>query len=300
MNQTGGLPTPLYCNILVQRNNPLLLIAQVSPISAIFGLFLLIPIGTIIIVSFWDYNEFKLLPDFVWTNYYDVLSSQVTYKTYLNTFKYTALTWFLTVVIGFTVAYFLAFHVQTLRWQIVLFLLCTIPFWTSNIIRMISWIPFLGRNGVFNSMLQSLGIVNEPLEFLLFSDFSIVLAFVHLYTLFMVVPIFNSMMRIDRSVIEAAIDAGANGWQVLMNVVVPLCKPGISIGSIFVVTLVMGDYITVRLMGGGLRASVGVMMWNEISLLLYPPAAAHAVVLLAVVLIMISLMMRVVDLKKEL
>ena len=126
------------------------------------------------------------------------------------------------------------------------------------------------------------------------------LAFVHLYTLFMVVPIFNSMMRIDRTVMEAAFDAGANGWQMLTNVVIPLCKPGIAIGSIFVVTLVMGDYITVRLMGGGLRASVGVMMSNEISLLLYPPAAANAVVLLAVVLILVSLMMRVVDLKKEL
>ena len=65
----------------------------------------------------------------------------------------------------------------------------------------------------------------------------------------MVVPIFNSMMRIDRSLIEAAIDGGANGWQMLTNVVIPLCKPGIAIGSIFVVTLVMGDYITVRLMG---------------------------------------------------
>jgi putative spermidine/putrescine transport system permease protein len=116
----------------------------------------------------------------------------------------------------------------------------------------------------------------------------------------MVVPIFNSMIRIDRSVMEAAIDAGGNGWQLLTNVVIPLCKPGIAIGSIFVVTLVMGDYITVRLMGGGLRASVGVMMSNEISLLLYPPAAANAVVLLAVVLILVSLMMRVVDLKKEL
>ena len=101
-----------------------------------------------------------------------------------------------------------------MRGQIVLFLICTIPFWTSNIIRMISWIPFLGRNGVFNSMLINIGLIKEPLEFLLFSDFAIVLAFVHLYTLFMVVPIFNSMMRIDRSVLEAAIDAGANDWQV--------------------------------------------------------------------------------------
>ena len=284
----------------MDRKSPLSTLLQISPISLILGFFLVLPIGTILIVSFWDYNDFSFFPDFVWTNYSDALGSNVTYKTYLNTFWYAGLTWFCTFLIGFTVAYFLAFHIHTTRWQIVLFLICTIPFWTSNIIRMISWIPFLGRNGVFNTMLQSIGLIDEPLEFLLFSDFSIVLAFVHLYALFMVVPIFNSMMRIDHSLIEAAIDGGANGWQMLTNVVIPLCKPGIAIGSIFVVTLVMGDYITVRLMGGGQRASVGVMMWNEISLLLYPAAAAHAVVLLAVVLIMVSLMMRVVDLKKEL
>ena len=284
----------------VNRQYPFSTLLQISPISLILGFFLVLPIGTILIVSFWDYNDFSFFPDFVWTNYSDALGSNVTYKTYLNTFWYACLTWLCTFLIGFTVAYFLAFHIHTIRWQIVLFLICTIPFWTSNIIRMISWIPFLGRNGVFNTMLQSIGLINEPLEFLLFSDFSIVLAFVHLYALFMVVPIFNSMIRIDRSLIEAAIDSGANGWQMLTNVVIPLCKPGIAIGSIFVVTLVMGDYITVRLMGGGQRASVGVMMWNEISLLLYPAAAAHAVVLLAVVLIMVSLMMRVVDLKKEL
>ena len=284
----------------MDRKSPLSTLLQISPISLILGFFLVLPIGTILIVSFWDYNDFSFFPDFVWTNYSDALGSNVTYKTYLNTFWYAGLTWLCTFLIGFTVAYFLAFHIHTTRWQIVLFLICTIPFWTSNIIRMISWIPFLGRNGVFNTMLQSIGLINEPLEFLLFSDFSIVLAFVHLYALFMVVPIFNSMMRIDRSLIEAAIDGGANGLQMLTNVVIPLCKPGIAIGSIFVVTLVMGDYITVRLMGGGQRASVGVMMWYEISLLLYPAAAAHAVVLLAVVLIMVSLMMRVVDLKKEL
>ena len=85
-----------------------------------------------------------------------------------------------------------------------LFLLCTIPFWTSNVIRMISWIPLLGRNGVVNSALSGVGIVDQPLEWLLYSDFSVSLGFVHLYTLFMIVPIFNSMVRIDKSLIEAA------------------------------------------------------------------------------------------------
>jgi putative spermidine/putrescine transport system permease protein len=273
---------------------------QVAPLTLTFAVFLLIPIATIVVVSFWDYDSIRVIPDFILLNYEELLTSPVTWRTYLNTLKYAALTWALTLGIGFTVAYFVAFHVKSLTWQITLFMICTIPFWTSNIIRMISWIPFLGRNGILNSTLMAMGVIDQPLEFLLFSDFSVVLAFVHLYVLFMVVPIFNSMMRIERALIEAAVDAGATGWQVLTNVIIPLSKPGIAIGSIFVVTLVMGDFITVRLMSGGQSASVGLMMANEISLLQYPAAAANAVVLLGVVLIMVALMLRIVDIRKEL
>ncbi len=116
----------------------------------------------------------------------------------------------------------------------------------------------------------------------------------------MVVPIFNSMMRIDRRLIEAAVDCGASGFQVLREVIVPLAKPGIAIGSIFVVTLVMGDFVTVRLMSGGQSASVGLIIANQMSLLQYPAAAANAVILLVVVLIAVAAMIRVVDIRKEL
>ncbi len=274
--------------------------ALATPLVLVLSFFLVLPLLTIAMVSFWDYNEYKFFPAFIFGNYEYLLTSKVTLATYLKTLKFTVLTWFFCTIIGFTVAYFLAFHVRSLPWQIALFLLCTIPFWTSNIIRMISWIPFLGRNGIANSMLLDLGIIEQPLEWLLFSDFAVVLAFVHLYVLFMVVPVFNTMMRIDKSLIEAARDAGASGFQILTNVIIPLSKPGLMIGSIFVVTLVMGDFITVRFMSGGQSASVGRVISNEIALLQYPAAAASAVVLLCTVLIMISVMLRFVDVRKEL
>ena len=273
---------------------------QAAPLAIILGGFLMIPIIMIVVVSFWGATEWSIYPAFQFDNYEFLFSSWVTYSVFLKTFKYALVTWALTLLIGFTVAYFLAFHVRKLPWQIALFLLCTVPFWTSNIIRMISWIPFLGRNGIANQTLLSWGIVDEPLEWLLFSDFSVILAFVHLYTLFMVVPIFNSMMRIDRSLLEAATDAGANGLQTLWNVVIPLCKPGIMIGTIFVVTLVMGDFITVRFMSGSQSANVGRLISNDIGLLLYPSACATAVVLLCTVLIIIAIFLRLVDIRKEL
>ncbi|MDJ0685097.1 MAG: ABC transporter permease [Alphaproteobacteria bacterium] len=271
-----------------------------APLTLVLALFLVIPIVVIVVVSFWRATEFSIIPAFVWENYEFLFGSSVTYSVFLNTFQYAITTWACTLVIGFTIAYFLAFHVRTLTWQIALFLLCTIPFWTSNIIRMISWIPFLGRNGIANSTLISMGVVDEPLEWLLFSDFAVILAFVHLYTLFMVVPIFNTMMRIDKSLIEAARDAGASGAQILWNVIIPLTKPGIMIGTIFVVTLVMGDFITVRFMSGSQSANVGRLISNDIALLAYPSAAATAVVLLLTVLIVIGLLLRFVDIRKEL
>jgi len=271
-----------------------------SPLALVLLFFLLLPIVMIVMVSFWGATEFSIYPAFQFDNYEFLFTSPVTYSVFLNTIKYAVITWALTLVIGFTVAYFLAFHVRTLTWQVALFLLCTIPFWTSNIIRMISWIPFLGRNGLANSTLISWGVIDEPVEWLLFSDFSVILAFVHLYTLFMVVPIFNTMMRIDRSLIEAAYDAGATGFQTLTNVIIPLTKPGIMIGSIFVVTLVMGDFITVRFMSGSQSANVGRLISNDIALLQYPSAAATAVVLLITVLLVIGILLRFVDIRKEL
>ncbi len=273
---------------------------QAAPMALILLAFLVAPIVMIVIVSFWGATEYSIYPAFQFDNYEFLFGSPVTYTVFFNTFKYAAITWVLTLTIGFTVAYFLAFEVRSLKWQIALFLLCTIPFWTSNIIRMISWIPFLGRNGLANSTLISWGVIDEPLDWLLFSDFSVILAFVHLYTLFMVVPIFNSMMRIDRSLIEAARDGGASGWQTLLHVIIPLCKPGIMIGTIFVTTLVMGDFITVRFMSGSQRANVGRLISNDISLLQYPSASATAVVLLVTVLILIGLLLRLVDIRKEL
>ncbi|MEL6677660.1 MAG: ABC transporter permease [Pseudomonadota bacterium] len=271
-----------------------------APMALVFAVFLVAPIAMIVVVSFWGATEFSIYPAFQFDNYAFLFGSDVTYRVFFNTFKYAAITWAISLLIGFTVAYFLAFHIRSQKWQIALFLLCTIPFWTSNIIRMISWIPFLGRNGLANSSLMSWGVIDAPLEWLLFSDFSVILAFVHLYTLFMVVPIFNTMMRIDKSLIEAATDAGATGWQTLCYVVIPLTKPGIMIGTIFVVTLVMGDFITVRFMSGSQSANVGRMIQNDIGLLQYPSAAATAVILLITVLMVIGILLRFVDIRKEL
>ncbi|HSV61693.1 MAG TPA: ABC transporter permease [Variovorax sp.] len=283
---------------------------QAAPFALVFLLFFLVPLGLIAMVSLWNFNEYELIPALTLRNYASMFEGCtqltdngdlcVTLSTYLSTLKFCLLVWAITLVLGFAAAYFLAFHVRSTTTQTVLFVMCTVPFWTSNVIRMISWVPLLGRNGLVNQGLIGLGVVNQPVEWLLFSDFSVVLAFVHLYTMFMIVPIFNSMMRIDRALLEAASDAGASGWQTLWNVIVPLCKPGILIGSIFVITIVMGDFVTIGVMGGQQIASVGKIIQVQTSYLQFPLAAANAVILLAVVLMIIWGLTRLVDIRKEL
>jgi putative spermidine/putrescine transport system permease protein len=280
---------------------------QASPFALVFVLFFIVPLLLVAAVSFWDYNEYEMLPGFTLKNYHSIFEgcanlSDVctTLKTYGSTLRLCFMVWAITLVLGFTISYFVAFHVRTAAMQTALFLVCTIPFWTSNVIRMISWIPLLGRHGLINQALVGSGIVRQPVEWLLFSNFSVVLAFVHLFTTFMIVPIFNSMMRIDRALLEAANDLGASGWQTLVNVVIPLSRTGILIGSIFVVTIVMGDFVTVGVMGGQQIASVGKEIQVQTSTLLFPLAAANAVILLAVVLMIIWGMTRLVDIRREL
>src|ERR1700744_693668 len=165
---------------------------QAVPIMLVFSLFFLLPLLFVIIVSAWDYNEYEMVPAFSLRGYTDTFEGCIAdlpelctiLKTYLKTIELCVVTWLLTLLIGFTVAYFLAFHVRSKTWQILLTLLCTIPFWTSNVIRMIAWIPLLGRNGLVNKGLQGMGLIQQPLEWLLVFEFSVVLALVHLLPFF--------------------------------------------------------------------------------------------------------------------
>jgi len=274
---------------------------QVTPLTLVMLLFFVVPVALVVLVSFFRYQMLVgIVPQFTLKNYIDLITNPTTWSLYLSTVKFTLIVLAITFALGFWVAYFLVFHVRNLLTAIGLFLVCTVPFWTSNIIRMISWRPVLGKEGLINTALLQSGIIAEPLDWLLYSDFSVVVAYVHLFTLFMIVPIFNSMARIDKSLLEAAVDAGATRWGVIWNVVLPLSKTGIALGALFVVTLVMGDFFVVSVMSGGLSGSATTGIFNDLQFLNYPRAAASAVILLIIVLLIAASIFRLVDVRKEL
>jgi putative spermidine/putrescine transport system permease protein len=274
--------------------------AYVAPLVVVLIPFFVLPVIAVVAASFFETDGFGgLFPAFNLDNYTEILTSGLTFNLYYETIKFTLLTWVFSLVIGFFVAYFLVFHVRNQLLALGLFLLCTVPFWTSNIIRMISWIPLLGKEGLVNEALLKLGLIDQPLEFLLFSSFAVVAAYVHQLTIFMIVPIFNAMGRIDKRVVEAALDAGASRFDIMRLIIVPLSKSGIALGSIFVISIVMGDFFVVKVMSGGGSASVVGAFYEDISVLQYPTAAASAVLLTIILVITVGLILRFVDIRKE-
>jgi putative spermidine/putrescine transport system permease protein len=273
---------------------------QVGPLAVILVALFALPTILFLVVSFFDYDRVGIYPAFLLDSYQDLLTTPSTLRVYVSSLKFGFIVWTITLVLGFNIAYFLMFHVRRPMVRTVLFLLCAVPFWTSGIIRTIAWIPFLGRNGAFNQMLMALHITDKPLEFLLFSDFAVIITYVHLFTLLMIGPIANSLAKIDPALLEASRDSGASRWQTMYLVVIPLAKTGIALGSILVFTQVMGDYFVVRQMSGGQSASIVSMLSTQIQAMQYPPASANAMVLVLFVAIMVACMMRVVDVRKEL
>jgi putative spermidine/putrescine transport system permease protein len=272
----------------------------VAPLLLILIPFFVLPILVVMVASVFETDGFGgLIPTFTLSNYLGVLTSGLTFNLYYETIKFTFFTWVFTLILGFLVAYYLVFHVRNQLLAIGLFLLCTVPFWTSNIIRMISWIPLLGKEGLINSALIKVGVIHEPLTFLLYSSFAVVVAYVHQLTIFMIVPIFNSMARIDKRIIEAAVDAGASRLDIMRLIVIPLSKSGVALGSIFVVAIVMGDFFVTKVMSGGGSASVVGAFYEDVGVLQYPTAAASAVLLTVILMVVVAAILRTVDIRRE-
>lgn len=273
---------------------------QASPFAVIMAGLVLVPLAIIVSVSFMDYGFAEIIPEFYLGNWSDVFRSNLTLDIYATVLQQVVIVWCATLLIGFTVAYYLLFHVRSNMWRAIFLAACAIPFWTSGPIRMISWVPLLGREGLVNQALMGMGLIDQPISWLLYSEFSVLIVYVNMLTLAMLGPIANSMGKISPSIIQAARDQGANEWQIITEVIIPLIKPGIAVGTIFVVTAVMGDGFLVRAMSGNQVNTPAVAIMNEINAFQYPPAAAKSVLLLAIVLVFVGTLLRFVDIRKEL
>lgn len=218
-----------------------------------FGYALLVlaaPLLTILAYSFFKDGYLTIIREFTLENYVAVWSDPIFHKIMLRSLAVAALVTLVTVVLAFPVAYFLSFVVAPQRKSMWLFLI-TIPFWTSYLIRVFLWKVILGYNGVINSGLKSLGVIEQPLGFLLYNVNAIVVTLAHAYAPFAILPIFIALEKIDRSLLEAGRDLGESRAMTFWRVTLPLAMPGVVAASLIVFIPTIGDYVTPTLIGGG-------------------------------------------------
>lgn len=280
-------------------------VAWASPGAAWLGFFLLAPLTFIVLVSFWTYEQgaksgFRV--DWTLDNYSSIIHDSVYWDNMLTSLQTSLIAVAACLVFGFPVAYFLALKVQTLKWQIGLFILALAPFWTSFLTRSIAWtFPLMGREGALNKALTALGIVDEPIAAFGCSTLSVRLAMVQLYILFMITPLFFTLSQVDRAALEAARDLGGNWWRTFKEVILPQAAPGAVIGSIFVFVLTMGDYSTTRVIGCNKIASVGTIVNSNVELAVnYPRGSASAVLLVLALIAGVFVITRFSNLREEL
>ena len=186
--------------------------------------------------------------EFSFANYIEFFTEPLYWNTYVRTAVMSILATALTLLIGFPVAYYIA-KVMRGRAKNVLFLLCLIPFWVSELVRTFGWMILLRESGVVSHFLQWIGLVDGPVE-LLYNDVTIMVGLVYTSMLFMVVPLVSVLDSLDDSMIEAGYDLGGNAFTVTRDIVIPHAMPGIASGCIVVFMLTLGNYLTPTLLGG--------------------------------------------------
>ncbi|WP_206338505.1 ABC transporter permease [Antarcticimicrobium sediminis] len=263
------------------------------------SLFMVLPMCMVVYVSFWTQTTFAVESTLTTASWERFLSS----STYLSAIGTTLRVWAIvlvaTVVVGYPVALFIGLFVRNKTFQTALLVACVIPFWTSFLIRVIAWRPMLGTEGAINVILMKLGIISEPLTFLLFSEFSVLVGMTQIYCVFMVGPITFMLGRIDPSVIEAARDLGASFGTIFRRIILPLSLPGVMVGSIFVSVMVLGEFATAASLSGRKVNLLGNIIVSQVGSLKWAFAAVAGVVLTIIITAVIALALRIVDLRKE-
>ena len=239
----------------VLRSEPLRGYALLSPTLGIMVLALALPVGVLITISFWTQHYFEFDRTLTFLNYEEFFRKPV-YRTVLwRSIAISAAVTSATVALAYPMAYFIAFRVK--RHKLIWLMLITVPFWTSYLLRVFSWKIILGYNGVINSGLKSIGLIDQPLEFLLYNPTAVVITLAHAWAAFAILPIYVSLEKIDRSLLEAAADLGDGPLMRFLRVTLPLSLPGVSAASLLVFIPTVGDYVTPSLVGGPSGLMIG-------------------------------------------
>jgi spermidine/putrescine transport system permease protein len=233
-------------------------LALISPTLLYALVFLFVPILVVIAHSFWTQHYLTIDRTFTLENYRVALTEPIYRDLLWRSLYISVMVSVLTVVFAYPIAYYISFHGGA-RKGLWLFLI-TIPFWTSYLLRVMAWKVILGYNGVLNSGLMGLGITSEPTTALLYNSSAVIITLTHAWAAFAVLPIFVSLEKVDRTLVEAATDLGDGPLRSFLRITLPLSMPGVIAALLIVMIPTVGDYVTPKLVGG----KDGVMIANAI------------------------------------
>jgi spermidine/putrescine transport system permease protein len=246
-----------------RRHDSARALALIAPtLLVMFGM-MVAPLLLTIALSFWTQNGFQIDRTPTLANYAVLFSAEgELYRVLMLKSLWMSFTATIAVVLlAYPMAYFMAFEVT--RHKLLWIILITVPFWTSYLLRVFAWKVILGYNGAINSGLVSLGLISEPLEFLLYNPTAVTITLAHAWAAYAILPIYVSLEKIDRSLLEAATDLGDGPWRRFLRVTLPLSMPGTIAAILMVFIPTVGDYLTPNLVGG----TSGIMIGNSIAAL---------------------------------
>ena len=286
--------------------------ALLSPALLVMAATLALPLAALVVMSFWSQNGFDIDRTLTLKNYRTLFEpgEGVVWLGIRFPFAYPipailivkslAMSLVATVcVIGvaYPMAYFLAFRVT--RYKAVWIILLTIPFWTSYLLRVFSWKVVLGFNGAINSGLMGLGIIDQPLDFLLYNPLAVMITLAHSWIAFAVLPIYVSLEKIDRSLLEAASDLGDSRWRRFRRVTLPLSLPGTIAATLLVFIPTVGDYVTPTLVGGPGGTMIGSLVQQLFTKQDDAPlGAAVSIVMMVIIGLLVALFLRAINYAK--
>jgi len=247
------------------------------------ALFLLVPCGVLFFNAFFERGIYGGIDYEAVTA--DNFRRAFDLSVFLNSARIAALATLIAVVIGYPAAFAISLAPPS-RHTALLFLVM-LPFWTNYLIRTYAWMVLLNRAGLVNAALQETGAISEPLD-LLYGEFAVVLGLVYSYLPFVILSIYTSISRLDRSLLEASADLGASGWRTFGRVMLPLTLPGIATGAVFIFVLSIGNFVTADLLGGGQVQMIGNLIYDQfLTARDWPFGAVLSLALIAIMMLLL-------------
>ncbi len=258
-----------------------------------FLLFLIVPTAVIFLYSFWRQEYISIIPQFTIDNYAQFLANPIHIPLFLRSLVISAAVTMGSIGLAYPAAYFLAFRVR--KYKIPLLLALMGPFWTSYLLIVYAWKIILGYDGILNSLLLNLRLVEQPADLLLYSPFAVIITLIHIWSPWLVFPLYASLEKMDKSLLEAAMDLGATPTQAFLRVTLPLTWPGLVVAVLFVFIPTVGEFVTPALVGGPQGYMYGNLIENYFHLgFNWPLGSSLAFIMLAVVMVMTLLLLRAV------